>query len=216
MNIYYISESNNFYNWMQIIIPTVLTILGWITIYYLNKKLNDKTIKEEKKLAIKIEAYNYIKAKLDNLFVSIDNLINRLNHLYQHINYLYQTDEEKVKEALTLDVEKDFDYFMLINKLKRDLKEKNELFHKSCDQYKLILNKFSSDIIILEEKSENLHKALNEKVSVIDQTLNLTDLRYTEKLMNNIIELLDILNEYDNQLYLFLDKIQRNAYEDLF
>lgn len=212
LNIYYFLQPNDIFEWLQIIIPSLITVFGWYAIYRINQGLNRKIIKEEKKIAVKIEAYNFLKPKFDDLFNSLDDLTNKLNHLYQQVNDIEQIDEG-IKELF-----EDNGYISIyfeIDNLKRKIENKNKVFHKSCNSYKLILNKFNIEFKNIENKSSQLHKSLNRKIVIFDQLIS-SELMPPEDIMEDISELLKILAEYDNLLYSFLNKIQQYAYGDLF
>lgn len=199
---------------ISIVLPIIIAFIGWIIVYMLNKK----SMRNEKVVVIRLEAYNYIK---DN----INSLEKNYSHLYLFIFMTFKTLSDLTRDNILYDINKRRLLNEYDNNIFNDLKDKasisfNEFIYK-WGQYELIFKPIVIQKYALEE----------EFVLILDELTNLwgdydryfqfmktglkEDDSYRTKLAENMNNVFDHILDFSNCITDVSFNIQNLVFSDI-
>lgn len=196
---------------ISVLLPIIIAILGWIAVYIINKK----NMKNEKRVIIKLQAYDYIKNMINQLENDYVELYSFISSTYTTISNLAKNNDlyEMYKTGFLNDFDND-----VFNKLKNKSNISFVNFTSAWMQYEIVFKSLDIQRYALEVEFNNI---LNEL------TLTFTDYhRYALfiKSINNVddndrIELLkkmEISFKHVFDFYKFINNVNFNIQNFVF
>ena len=146
------------FKWLQLIIPSMITIIGWIALYFFNNKF---FIENEKKISIKIDAYKQLKEKIEKTNNDIPKLDDKLKKLKDSFDIIHHNKDKKGsinKMFCDISQQNKKEYIKTINNLSSSFKKNHNHLLSVWNQYRLVFKKFSSDLKKLEKSENKINK----------------------------------------------------------